>query len=167
MIGVGFIGLGGMGLDQTKAFARVKGGKIVAGVDMDAGGRANFAKLYADAKTYSDHRRMLADPAVEAVVIAVPTGFHKTVASAALKAGNGKRLPIFVDITSLRSVTREARLYYRDEASVHATAAAILIGSVVSRVIANFVIGLDKPAVPARLFTSETKAIGWLKGFLK
>ena len=52
--------------------------------------------------------------------------------AAALKVASGKKLPIFVDITSVRSVTREARLYYRGEASVYATAAAILIGSVVS-----------------------------------
>ena len=87
--------------------------------------------------------------------------------AAALKAANGKRLPLFVDITSVRSVTREARLHYRDEAGLHATAAAILIGSTISRVIGSFIIGLDKPAVPARLFTSETEAIEWLKGFLR
>ena len=86
---------------------------------------------------------------------------------AALKVANGKSLPIFVDITSVRSVTREARLHYRSEASVHAVAAAILVDSTVSRVIANFVIGFDKPAVPAMLFTSETKAIEWLTGFRK
>lgn len=87
--------------------------------------------------------------------------------AAALKVANGKKRPLFVDIRPVRSVTREARLYYRDETGAHATAAAILIGSTTSRVIGNFVIGLDKPAVPARLFTSEAKAIEWLKGFLK
>ena len=87
--------------------------------------------------------------------------------AAALKVANGKRLPIFVDITSVRSVTREARLHYRSEAGAYAIAAAILVDSTVSRVIANFVIGFDKPAVPARLFTSETKAIEWLTGFRK
>ena len=87
--------------------------------------------------------------------------------TAVLKVANGKRVPLFVDTTSVRSVTREARLYYREEAAVHATAAAILVGSTISRVIANFVVGLDNPAIPARLFTSETEAIEWLKGFLE
>ena len=87
--------------------------------------------------------------------------------AAALKVANRKRVPILVDITSVRSVprvTREVRLYYRDKTGVHATAVALLIGSTVSRIIGTFIIGLDKPAVPARLFTSETEAIEWLEG---
>ena len=109
----------------------------------------------------------------DGIVHAVDNGkFQVTLAdakenvAAALKVANGRRLPILIDITSVRSVTREARLYYRDEAGVHTTAAALLIGSTISRVIANFVIGLDRPVVPARIFTSETEAIQWLKGYL-
>ena len=83
-----------------------------------------------------------------------------------LKVAKGNRLPILIDITAVKSVTREARHYYRHEAGINAAAAAIIVGSAVSRIIANFVIGLDKPIVPARIFTSEDKAIEWLKGFL-
>lgn len=87
--------------------------------------------------------------------------------AAALKVAGGKRFPLLADIASVRSVSREARLYYREQASSHAVAAAILVRSPISRVIANFVIGLDRPVIPARLFTSETEALEWLKGFLE
>ena len=34
--------------------------------------------------------------------------------AAALKVANGKRRPLLVDMKSVRSVTREARVHYRD-----------------------------------------------------
>ncbi len=40
---------------------------------------------------------------------------------------------------------------------------ALLIDSLASKVIGNFFIGLNKPPFPVKLFTSEGKAVAWLK----
>jgi hypothetical protein len=47
------------------------------------------------------------------------------------------------------------------------SAAALLIGSPLTRAIGNFFMGLNKPLIPTRLFTSETEALAWLKGFVR
>lgn len=106
MVHVGFIGLGGMGLHQTKAFAQVKGCRIVAGADVESGSREKFLALYPDAKTFDNHKRLLADPGVDAVVIAVPTGFHRATASDAIKAGK----PVLLEKPMARTVADCRRL---------------------------------------------------------
>jgi len=82
-------------------------------------------------------------------------------------AGNN-RLPVFIDYTNIRSITREARGYYAgEECSQVVSATAILTRNTISKVIANFYLGLNKPKNPTKLFTSKENAIKWLKGFLK
>jgi hypothetical protein len=84
------------------------------------------------------------------------------------KVNQGKRLPLFIDTMTMRSLSREARHYYAsEEAAAVASAAAIIIGSPVSRVLGNFYLGLSNPHLPSRLFTDEDEALAWLRGFLK
>jgi hypothetical protein len=45
-------------------------------------------------------------------------------------------------------------------------AVALLMGSPVSRVLGNLYLGLNKPPIPTRLFTSEEEAKVWLRSFL-
>jgi hypothetical protein len=80
----------------------------------------------------------------------------------------GKATPTFVDLTQVTAIHREARVYFAGEetAKVQA-AAALLIGSPLTRAIGNFFMGLNKPLIPTRLFTSEAEAIAWLKGFVR
>ncbi len=49
--------------------------------------RERMAATYAPSKPYRDYDQMLADPAVDAVIIATSDAFHVAAASAALKAG--------------------------------------------------------------------------------
>src|SRR5690349_4358430 len=72
----------------------------------------------------------------------------------------GKLTPSLVDITGIVEIDREARLYFAGEetAKVEA-AAALLINSPVARAIGNFFMGLNKPILPTRLFTSEAEAL--------
>ena len=86
--------------------------------------------------------------------------------AAVAKVSKGQKYPILVDYRKVKSVAREARAYYAGkETAKVVNAVAILIGSLVSRVIANFFLGLNKPKFPVKLFTSEADAIEWLKGF--
>jgi len=85
-----------------------------------------------------------------------------------VKVSKGKRYPVLVGGRNVKSITREARAYYAGETTANAVyAAAILIGSPVSRMIGNFFMNFNKPKYPLKLFTSETDAIEWLKGFIE
>ena len=78
-----------------------------------------------------------------------------------------RRLPLLIDTKSMKSFAREARQYYAsDEAAARASAAAIVVGTPVSKVLGNFYLGLSNPRLPSRLFTSEDEALIWLKGFV-
>ena len=84
------------------------------------------------------------------------------------KIAKGKKLPVYNDIKGVKSITREARLFTSSEDSDQvSSAAALLIGSPVSKVIGNFFLGLNKSPYPTKLFTSKEKAVKWLKGFVE
>ncbi|MFH1131111.1 MAG: STAS/SEC14 domain-containing protein [Pseudomonadota bacterium] len=87
--------------------------------------------------------------------------------AAGIKATNGHEAPVLVNIGQIRSVERAARTYLAsDELQKNGVAAiALLIASPVSKVIGDFFITLAKPVVPTKLFTSETKALEWLRQF--
>jgi hypothetical protein len=85
-----------------------------------------------------------------------------------LKINKGKRLPLFVDTKTMKSLAREARRYYAsEEAARVASAVAIIVGTPVSRVLGNFYLGLSNPHLPTRLFSSEDEALKWLKEYLE
>ena len=81
------------------------------------------------------------------------------------EVGRGIPRPLFVDFTNMKSQTKECRDYYSKNPEHIKTysAIAILISNPLSRVFANFFIGLNKPLKPTRLFDDRAKAIEWLK----
>lgn len=86
-------------------------------------------------------------------------------ATASLARGH---MPVLVDMRGVRSQTREARQYFDGaEAAKTLSAVALLIGSPVSRVLANFFLRVSAQRIPTRLFTSEADAITWLLGFVR
>lgn len=78
-----------------------------------------------------------------------------------------KKFPLLIDSRHIKYITKEARDHFsiRNRETL-ITAFAVLIDSPLSRVIGNFFMGLNKPSVPARLFTKEEEAIKWLKNYL-
>jgi len=81
-------------------------------------------------------------------------------------AKEGKK-PVFADMSKVRSATREARVFSSGDDSIRSVSTlALLVGTPLSKVLGNFFIGLNKPSYPTKLFTSEEKAIEWLKGFV-
>jgi hypothetical protein len=78
----------------------------------------------------------------------------------------GRPCAVFVDMRQLKSQDRDARQFYGspDIASA-APAVALLVGSRVSQLIANFFVSVTKTSVPTRLFTDEAEALAWLRGF--
>jgi hypothetical protein len=79
-----------------------------------------------------------------------------------------KKRPLLIDSRGIKSMTRDARNQFSTKGRETQTLAfGIVIGSQVSKVIGNFFMGINKPAVPTRLFDNEEEAILWLKQFLK
>lgn len=75
---------------------------------------------------------------------------------------HGKRVRAIVDIRATRSVSREARQLYLQDSGVN-LGTALLVDSGISRVIGNFIIGLNRGAVQVRLFEDEQAARAWLE----
>lgn len=87
-IGVGVIGCGFVGYGaHIPGLAAIQNGKLVAVADRDSNRRNKAVKKFSIKSAYEDHTDLLKDPDVNAVVVAVPTPFHKEVSLAAMKAG--------------------------------------------------------------------------------
>ncbi len=87
MIGIGVIGYGYWGPNLVRNFAQVDGAGVVAVCDGRQERLGVVNKLYPAVNTYTDAGAMLADPAVDAVVIATPVSTHYPLAKQALLAG--------------------------------------------------------------------------------
>ena len=88
--------------------------------------------------------------------------------AAIMKLTPQRRRPLLVDIRPMRAIDRAARAYYSGQDYARSvTAVALVVGSLVTQVMANFFIGLNQPPVPTRLFTSEAEAVAWLKNFIE
>ena len=101
MLRVGIIGAGHFGAEHARALASVGGARLVAACRDDEAGLREFCRAFGG-KGYRDYRDLLADPAVDAVVVAVPHYLHTEVAIAAGWQGDhageaggadGRRMP--------------------------------------------------------------------------
>lgn len=79
------------------------------------------------------------------------------------KISLGKPRPLLVDMTATKSMTREAREEYA-KAGVDSivTAIGLVTRSAMSRIVANFFLSFNQPAVPTRLFNNADAAKKWL-----
>jgi hypothetical protein len=84
--------------------------------------------------------------------------------AASERVGQGVRRAMLVDMSRVKSISREARtVYTRRQNADTVRALALVIGSPLSRMIGNFFIGLNKAPMPTRLFTSTDDALAWLR----
>ena len=78
----------------------------------------------------------------------------------------GKR-PIQVNLTKIKTVSKESRdIYSSDDMGNILSAAALIVGNPVSRIMGNFYMGINKTKMPVRMFTRMDQARKWLKEFL-
>lgn len=83
--------------------------------------------------------------------------------AAIYEIGGRTRNRVLVDMRGVRSQTREARQYFAGAEAERATlAVALLVGSPLSRVLANFFLRLMPQRWPTALFTDEASAVAWL-----
>lgn len=76
-------------------------------------------------------------------------------------------VPLLVDFTKVKHMTREAREYYSSEENAKKMKAlGIVTSSNIGRMVANFFIGINKVRNPVRIFNSYEEAMQWLKQYL-
>jgi predicted dehydrogenase len=86
MTGIGIIGAGHFGAVHARAMAEIEGLELVAACRENADAVAAFTQEFGG-RPYGDWRHLLADPKVEAVVIATPHHLHEEIAIGAAAAG--------------------------------------------------------------------------------
>ena len=78
----------------------------------------------------------------------------------------GRPSPLLVDMHDTGSLDRPTRTEFTRRGDLQ-TAAALIVGTPLSRVMANFILGVSKPPFPVRLFDNETSAVAWLQSLVK
>ena len=80
----------------------------------------------------------------------------------------GQSYPMFIDISEIKSTSKEAREYLSKGIAIeNISAAALLAGSVLSKLLGTFFLTFNKPPIPLRIFTDRTEAIKWLKKYVE
>ena len=83
-----------------------------------------------------------------------------------LELSEGADFSWLVDMTGMKTITKEAREYFGKIENSHIKAVGLVTNAPVSKVFGNFFLRFNKPAIPVRLFSSEIQAHDWLKEFL-
>jgi predicted dehydrogenase len=102
-LGLGIAGVGGWGTNVLRSCLRTSRARVVALCDTNRETLARHRKMTGGAIKDSGFGEMLADPQVEAIVLATPTPTHASMAQEALRAGKH----VFVE-KPIASSTREA-----------------------------------------------------------
>ncbi len=87
----------------------------------------------------------------------------------ALSEGTGRRRPLLVDITGSPPLDAETRHLYSGQALVAGFSALALLveASPLGRMMGNVYFRVARPGIPMHLFTDESLALEWLKGYLE
>jgi len=84
---VGVVGFGYWGPNLVRNFSEAAGSRVVAVSDLRDERLAQVRDRYPAVRTTTDYGELLADPAVDAVVVATPVATHYRLAMAAIDAG--------------------------------------------------------------------------------
>lgn len=90
----------------------------------------------------------------------------KSAVSYRLENYGNKDHPLLIYSNKIKHITKDAREYLASEEGCQKIkCCAIITNSIVTRVIANFFLQINKPLVPTRLFTDEVSARKWLSKY--
>jgi len=99
IINLGLIGLGGIGRTHFNNSMHLKNARLIAVADISKKAR-NFAKAKGIKEVYADYEKLLENPAVDCVIISLPTFLHAR--CAVMAAEHGKH--IFIEKPLARNV---------------------------------------------------------------
>jgi predicted dehydrogenase len=84
---IGVIGYGYWGPNLVRNFGETPGARVVAVSDLRGERLAQVSDRYPAVRTTGDYRELLADPAIDAVVVATPVATHHRLAMESIDAG--------------------------------------------------------------------------------
>ena len=87
MTRVAVLGTGAWGLNHVRVVGSTPGVELAAIVDIDASARDRARAIVPGVPCFTDAERVLADPSIDALVIATPSPSHVALATAALRGG--------------------------------------------------------------------------------
>lgn len=87
MISIGVIGCGHWGPNHVRIFSQLPHSKVLMCADLDEKRLAAMSSLYPQIQAVKDYAEIFKNPAIDAVVIALPTKFHYQLTQEALLAG--------------------------------------------------------------------------------
>ncbi len=95
-----------------RIFSQLPGSQVTACAEKDLRKAAPFRRLFPGTNFYDDHRRLIDDPSIDALVIATPSRSHHALAKEALLAGKHVLVekPMTVGPAEARDICRTARL---------------------------------------------------------
>jgi hypothetical protein len=90
-------------------------------------------------------------------------------ATAALEAmaqlTGGRRSPLLVDMHDTGPLDRPTRAELTRRSDLQ-SAVGLIVGTPLTRMMANFFLTVNKPQFPTRLFDTEASAVAWLQAFV-
>lgn len=114
-IGLGIIGLGHWGPNYLRVVKMLPRGRAVAAADPDRSRLRALSRLYPEVRFDADHRRILDDPEISAVIVAAPSSLHYDLVKEALLAGKDVlcEKPLALSSGHCRDLIKIARLKRR------------------------------------------------------
>jgi predicted dehydrogenase len=106
VLNVGVVGCGYWGPNLIRNFSNLKTSKVLACADINENRLNHMKQLYPTLRTTTDFRELVADPGIDALVIATPVSSHYPVAREALEAGKH----VFVEKPLAQSVDEGTKL---------------------------------------------------------
>jgi hypothetical protein len=90
-------------------------------------------------------------------------------ATAALEAmaqlTGGRRSPLLVDMHDTGPLDRPTRAELTRRSDLQ-SAVGLIVGTPLTRMMANFFLSVNKPQFPTRLFDNEASSVAWLQAFV-
>lgn len=88
----------------------------------------------------------------------------KDIVASRLEYSNDKPMYSVIDLSNLKSVTKEAREYMSqpENGLKGILAGAFISNKPLTTVVINFFLVINKPAVPAKFFTNKEDALNWI-----
>ncbi len=84
------------------------------------------------------------------------------------KLGNKQKFPVLIDCGEFATVDKEVRIFSASkEANIYTSADAVAYHSLAHKLLIDFYVNHNKPAVPTKVFADNESAIEWLKTFMK
>lgn len=96
--------------------------------------------------------------------VSIDLAAAKKISNDRISLANNTDYPFMGFLDGLSSASKEARDFFSHGDGIrHMKKLALLTNSPINKMVGNFFLAINKPAVPTRLFTSNEDALNWLK----